>query len=170
MEILNISGDSMTDYKEFQIFLKLIGRDNWDKLFIIPLKKRSKVPDVRRGESWLKKKLTIRTAILRLMKGYNIGLVGKPSGFVFIDVDNTKNGNIKKLPETLTVTTNKGLHLYYYNKNITRNYRIGKNYEIDVRANNQYVVGVGSEVKKIYKIVNKVEPVEITLDDIKVLL
>jgi len=154
----------MTDVNQFLQFLKILGKENWYRLYIIPIRKRDKTPLVRKGESWLDKRIHLKEAVELLNKGYNIGLVGKPKGLLFVDVD---NANLKlDLPETFTVSTNKGYHMYYLNTGIRNNLSVMKGI-VSVRAYNQYVVGVGSTVYKTYKIVNPAPLSEIDFETIR---
>jgi hypothetical protein len=113
----------MTDPRQFEIFLSLLPEKLIPNLWLIPIARNDKLPDVPSGESWKNPKfrLTPEQALARLEKGWNVGVVGLQGGLVIVDIEawNVSRA-VSIIPEnyrtTLAVKTRSGgLHLYYLN-------------------------------------------------------
>lgn len=138
-------------------FLKLIEKIPLDKIKyiqLIPLRQNKKVPETR--GSWLDTYLNTNTVLKRLKWGKNYGIVAHKNGLMFLDIDVDEPGVLKastefisKIPETFTVQTrNGGLQYYFWNNGLYSNQNIKEDKQVigELRAINQYVVGVGSYV------------------------
>jgi hypothetical protein len=116
----------MTDPKQFKLFLSLLPEKLVPNLWLIPIAKNEKLPDVPAGESWKdpKFRLTPEQALARLEKGKNVAVVGLPGSLVIIDIDthNVPRGTAiipQNYRSTLIVKTrNAGLHFYYLNAGV----------------------------------------------------
>jgi hypothetical protein len=113
---------------------------------VIPLKPASKEPAIK----WKKYQSQGPTAEeIKNMFGkddeHNIGIVtGKISGIVVVDLDSPEAiqfSKDKNFPDTPTVETSKGLHLYFKYKKGVRNSQARSDLpDIDIRGNGGYVV------------------------------
>ncbi len=119
-----------TEPQQFERFLKLIPDVTLPNLWLIPLGKGTKNPDILKGEKAKDEKyrLTPGQAVDRLKMGMNVGIYATSGGVLFLDLD-TDRGIIvlpdkmrNTIPATLTVKTrNGGLQYYYLNNGTFKN-------------------------------------------------
>jgi len=116
---------------------------------------------------WQKKHYSFEEIIPFIEKGENYGVIAGSAGLAIIDCD--KPGVLQKvqssLPDTMTVKTRKGHHLYYFcdtNKIVLND--ANKKHWGEVQAGNTIVVGPGSihETGVEYKIISEKEIKAIT--------
>jgi len=134
-----------TSPTEFQRFLALLPNNLRDSLYLIPIQRHSKTPDVEKDRSWKDPEycLTIQQALERLETGLNVGIVATGTDLLIIDVDDPEQFRAPK--PTLEVETRSGKrHLYYLNGGDVDNRDMPK--VAEVRARWRYVLTPGSYV------------------------
>lgn len=152
----------MTDIKEFEKWLECIPKKIQSQLWLIPIKKNDKKPDVK--DSWLDpaNRLSIDEAKKRLESGLNVAFVAEPETLCVVDLDIYKRPELKDelfsiFPLTLTVETPSGGQHRYYLQDGKINNADGKGKfknAGEVRANKKYVLVAGSEVNgKLYRVI-----------------
>ena len=138
-----------TSVEEFDRFLSHLPAETQNKLYLIPLVRDGKEPDVAKDESWKDPtyRLTIDVARQRLKMKSNVGIVATKDSVLIIDQDNMDQFTAPK--PTLTILSRNGKHHYYYinggdveNKDLN----INKVHICEIRADMRYVVSPGSFV------------------------
>jgi hypothetical protein len=165
-----------TDPEEFKRFLNLLPPELGEKLWLIPLRRHSKKPDIPKGRSTLdrKFKLTPELAVERLRHGLNVGIMAK-GDVVLLDIDATYKSNCNmEVKQTLGWRTrNGGLCNLYINMGI--DFNAAREGYGELRAVNQYVVAPGSYVPPdgknrggdgCYVIINPIPPATLTPEEI----
>lgn len=108
----------------------------------------SKDPYLKAG-SWLKNPLTVEEARDWLRKGNNVGIAAlKEDPLVIIDIDDENVTDYKSLKPTLTArsASRKGVHLFHFEDIVGSIPNIPTQDFGEIRAENQYVIAVGSYV------------------------
>jgi len=145
-----------TSVEEFSSWLDLIPRELHERMFLLPIRRHSKDPDVPKGESWKNYRLTIDESIERLIQGKNVGYSPRGEMVVF-DIDHPKRAaryvDRDFTTGTLVVSTRSNQpHPYYLNSIGVGNGEIREEIEgeeekvIEARAKWRYVLAPGSFV------------------------
>lgn len=162
--------DLKTNVSQFTQFVDLTHPID---IYLIPLARHTKTPDVPKGKSWKapKYRLSVADAIKRLKKGKNVGVVAK-GDLVFFDHDDLEKYECPR--ETLTSRSRNGMiHKTYLNGGDVKNADGKGRYKGcgEIRALDKYIVAPGSFVPPDkdaikgangeYVIINPIKPVEI---------
>lgn len=156
--IMNRSNSDLakTSLEEFSRWLDLIPKKLHDRLFLLPIRRHGKSPDVPKDESWKDHRLTIDEAIERLIQGKNVAYSPRMEMVVY-DIDDPERAR-KYLEDgftqgTLTVSTRSDKpHVYFLNSIGVQNGEISEEVDgerekiIEARANWRYVLVPGSYV------------------------
>jgi hypothetical protein len=148
-----------TKPEEFKRFLEIIPSDILANIWFIPLRAKTKDPDVPKGEKLKDPKyhLMPEAALKRIEAGQNVGIYALENGVMMVDVDAYKGilglpqEPLQKIKHTLTIRTrNGGRQFYYINKGEFPKNHIIKyaNKKIgEIRSNWYYGLAPGSYVK-----------------------
>jgi hypothetical protein len=136
-----------TDPEEFKRFLSLLPPELGERLWLIPLCKHSKKPDIPEGVSTLdpRFRLTPEQAVERLRRGLNVGIMAR-GDIALLDIDATyKSGcDVEVKPTLRWRTRNGGVCNLYVNRGI--DFNASREGYGELRAVNQYAVAPGSYV------------------------